>query len=141
MSGRLCLAIGRASGLPSDVSGAGALPAASAVASGYMGWCGASSQFCPTSQVTRTTVTRIGADLIAARTRVTGVEIGPLCRMASGSFWGRSIPAGWTTRGIGDELHMLGNGLVPQAAAVAYLRLSERLDAAMSGISQTGTSR
>lgn len=56
-------------GLPSDVSGAGALPAASAVASGYMGWCGASSQFCPTSQVTRTTVTRIGADLIAARTR------------------------------------------------------------------------
>lgn len=27
---------------------------------------------------------------------VTGVEIGPLCRMASGSFWGRSIPAGWT---------------------------------------------
>lgn len=42
---------------------------------------------------------------------------------------------------IGDELHLLGNGLVPQAAAVAYLRLSERLDAAMSGISQTGTSR
>lgn len=41
-------------------------------------------------------------------------------------------------RGLGDQLHLLGNGLVPQAAAVAYLLLSDRLDTAVECLDKAG---
>jgi hypothetical protein len=54
---------------PSDVAGSAAGPAGSAVAKGFLTWCGVASQkFCPAAKADRASIGRLGAALLNERT-------------------------------------------------------------------------